>query len=161
MVSCAIRAIYSLDSRTPKAILAARRCAQFRHLDHFGRGEVLENQLGDSITPGKGYRLGAAILKNDSQLAPVVRIDRPGAVRECNTIPKSETGTRPHLTLHTLREFHFQARRDQANFSRLEDEILFRRPDVVSGGVGRGSGRERQVLIDWKPPESNEFAHVG
>jgi len=120
----------------------------------------MENQLGDPITSGKSDRLTAAILKNDSELAPVIGINRPGAVRERNTIPKSEAGTGPHLSLHPLREFHLQTRGDQANFSRLEDEILFRRPDVVSGRVGRGSGRERQVLIDWKPLESNEFAHA-
>jgi len=46
----------------------------------------LENQLGDPITPDESDGLRAGILKDDSELAPVVRIDGPRTVRECDTI---------------------------------------------------------------------------
>ncbi len=81
-----VRAICSLDSRTPEAIFAPLRGAQFGRLHHFGGRKAMKNQLGDPIAPAEGDGLGAAVLKHDSQLTPVVRIDGPGTVRECNTM---------------------------------------------------------------------------
>ncbi len=72
---------------------------------------------------------------------------------------QGKTGPGPHLTLHTLREFHLETRRDQTNLLRSEDEVFFSRPDIVSGRMGCGSGRERQILILGKPLETDYVGH--
>jgi len=79
-----VRAICSLDSGTPEAIFTSIGGTQFRRLDHLGRRKAMENQLGDPTAPGEGDGLSAGILKNDSELTPVVRVNGPGTVRECD-----------------------------------------------------------------------------
>jgi hypothetical protein len=65
------------------------------------------------------------------------------------------------LALHALREFHFETGRDQPDFLRSEDEIRLRGPDVVSGRMGCGSGRERQILVLRKSLEPDDVAQGG
>ena len=86
MVGGLVRAICSLDSCTPEAIFTPFGGTQFRRLYHLRRRKMLEDQLGDPIAPAESDGLSAAILKNDSELAPVVRVDGPGTVRECDTM---------------------------------------------------------------------------
>jgi len=86
MVGCVFDAICSLDSCTSEATFTPLGGTQFRRLYHLRRRKVLENQLCDPIATCESDGLSAAILKNDSQFAPVIRVDGPGTVGECDTM---------------------------------------------------------------------------
>ena len=86
MVGCVFDAICSLDSCTAEATFTPLGGTQLGRLYHLRRRKALENQLRDSITACENDGLSAAILKNDSEFAPVIRVDGPGTVRECDAM---------------------------------------------------------------------------
>ena len=86
MVGCVFDAICSLDSCTAEATFTPLGGTQLRRFYHLRRRKALENQLRDSITACENDGLSAAILKNDSEFAPVIRVDGPGTVRECDAM---------------------------------------------------------------------------
>ncbi len=86
MVGCVFDAICSLDSGTSEATFTPLGGTQLRRLYHLRRRKTLENQLRDSIAARESDGLSAAILKNDSEFAPVIRVDGPRTVRECDTM---------------------------------------------------------------------------
>ena len=86
MVGCVFDAICSLDSCTAEATFTPLGGTQLGRLYHLRRRKALENQLRDSITACESDGLSSAILKNDSEFAPVIRVDGPGTVRECDAM---------------------------------------------------------------------------
>ena len=86
MVGCAFGAICSPDSGTSEATFTPFGGTQLLRLYHLGRRKALENQLRDSIAAREIDGLSTAILKNDSEFAPVIRVDGPGTVRECDAM---------------------------------------------------------------------------
>ena len=82
-------------------------------------------------------------MKEDLQLAPVIRIDGPGAVGESDSEPGSETGSRTDLALHPGREFHDQPCGNWPNLAGLKMEVRVRRPDIVACGMGCGPAWKR------------------
>ena len=86
MVGCVFDAICSLDSCTAETTFTPLGGTQLGRLYHLRRRKALENQLRDSITACENDGLSAAILKNDSEFAPVIRVDGPGTVRECDAM---------------------------------------------------------------------------
>ena len=86
MVGCVFDAICSLDSGTSEATFTPLGGTQLRRFYHLRRRKVLENQLRDSIAARESDGLSAAIVKDDSEFAPVIWVDGPGTVRECDTM---------------------------------------------------------------------------
>jgi hypothetical protein len=119
----------------------------------------LENELRNAVAPSKSNRLRPGILKNDADFPPIIRVDRRRTVRKGDPVAEGQSRPWPHLTFHTVRKLHPKARRHQPNLLRSQDEVFLGRSYVVSGRVGRGSGREWQIQISCESFEADEVTH--
>ena len=104
-------------------------------------------QLRNALTAPDRDRLASAILQDHLQLAAIVRVDGAWRVRQRDTVLQGQSRPRPHLHLESFRKLEDESRRYRATLTRRQNEIRFRRCDVVASGVGALARRKRKVRV--------------
>jgi hypothetical protein len=110
---------------TPKPPTTPLRFRKGLGLLDFRSFEASEYQLGDAVAPPDGNGLGAGVLHEHLQFAPVVWIDGARAVGKGDPMTGRQAGSGPDLAFHSRGKFHDETGGHRPDLPDRQVEIWF------------------------------------
>ncbi len=143
-------------TRRRRARSPSRPAAAREHGARDGR----EDELRDPVAARDRHGLGPEVHDDHADLAAVVRVDRPDAVRERQALLQREARARAHLRLVAARDLERDARRDEgARAGKHHERLGDGGPEIRARRVSRGVERRREVpeLLGHREPDRDLF----